>query len=646
MAVSSFKGTDASNGGGGGSKDFVLNVNSNTTYGLDRTYSSGRYSIELSDSDSTFDIYAITENGLYAGYTNTNFLEAGEDFSEVVVLGVASGYRISFSYLGVLNTAITSGDVATAGAFINSVGTSSLPDIDDFTVVNGGNFAPDVEVSFIDQSAVETAAKSISRSSSAELLITRPDSFSPDDSPYTVKVVNPGIPVPSGSNAHLLSNSITAGTNPVWTTASSLYIPTSGSVSVALLASDTEGADIDYSIISGSLPAGLSLDNESGVISGTVSLAEGDSTVAVFRAIDTGGNYLDKTITIIANNAPVWTTAAGALTAAESEASYSNQLVASGGDAAATLTYTITGGSLPTGISLSSTGLLSGNSSEAIGTTSSFVVRASDDGGAYTERSFTLLTKAPLPIATGGSITNSGGYRYHIFNSSATFEITKAGDVECYIIAGAGSGGADSGGAGGGGAGGVLVSTVPMVAIGSYPIVVGAGGGGSQSAGNDGGVSTALSLSAVGGGGGGGYPRNGRQGGSGGGGAGWVSASGGAGEPGQGNNGGRGGGTSSSIGGGGGGSSSVGNAGSGNNSASGDGGTGITILGNQYAGGGGGGANTGFNPGEGSFGGGNGGTRNSNNATAATKRGSGGGGGGSMGGAGFAGVVILRYPTA
>jgi len=64
--------------------------------------------------------------------------------------------------------------------------------------------------------------------------------------------------------------------------------------------------------------------------------------------------------------------------------------------------------------------------------------------------------------ATGGTITTSGDYKVHTFNSSGTFTITTAGNtgIEYLIIAGGGGGGAANSGVGGagGGAGGYRCS--------------------------------------------------------------------------------------------------------------------------------------------------------------------------------------------
>ena len=376
-----------------GSNDFALNVGSsgNTTFVLDKTYPSGRYGVAFDNSDSTYDIYAVTAAGVYVGYTDSAILETTQDFRTLVVLGAANNEKILFTYKGPVRTPATKGDVLAAGPFLTAVVTSSLPDIDDTTVVNGGNFAEDVEISFIGQDTNETNAKNVVRSTSTQLVVTRPDSFTPDQSPYTVKAVNPGIPSPTGSSPHILSNAVTAGTNPVWVTGTDIFYNVGGATNTTLLATDTEASDIDYALVSGTLPSGLTLDGETGVISGTFSgsASEGDVTAITVRATDAGGNFLDKAFNLTANTAPTWTTAAGELDPApSSNEAYSFQLVASTGTAGGALTYTLVSGALLTGHTLSSTGLISGTTTEVGGTVANFTVRVTDEGGLFVDRSF------------------------------------------------------------------------------------------------------------------------------------------------------------------------------------------------------------------------------------------------------------------
>ena len=117
-------------------------------------------------------------------------------------------------------------------------------------------------------------------------------------------------------------------------------------------------------------------------------------------------------------------------------------------------------------------------------------------------------------VATGGTVTTAGDFKYHVFTSSGTFTLSNSGTVS-YLIVGGGGGGGDRHGAGGG-AGGVLSSTWAATP-GSYTITVGLGGlrgatsegGQTQSgtpagAGSKGGDSSISSVATAYGGGGGG----------------------------------------------------------------------------------------------------------------------------------------------
>ncbi len=97
---------------------------------------------------------------------------------------------------------------------------------------------------------------------------------------------------------------------------------------------------------------------------------------------------------------PVWTTTAGKLASIDEQASFSLQLEANTSDSTA-ITYSLIAGSLPTGMSLTSTGLLTGTPAEvAKRTLYTFVVRATA-GSAITDRTFTLdVAGADAPTFT------------------------------------------------------------------------------------------------------------------------------------------------------------------------------------------------------------------------------------------------------
>jgi hypothetical protein len=245
-------------------------------------------------------------------------------------------------------------------------------------------------------------------------------------------------------------------------------------------------------------------------------------------------------------------------------------------------------------------------------------------------------------------------YKVHSFTTVGTYNITfsKAGFVDVLVIAGGGSGGvgesSQATGGGGGGAGGIVITyNVPVLAQ-TYSVIVGAGGAsrsGASQTGVQGSNSSFNNIQAIGGGHGAGWTGIGGTGGSGGGNTGNTTVTNNA-TAGQGNVGG----TSVTwpAAGGGGAGSPGGNATSGaTSSASGDGGRGINIDFRGFpeyvcAGGSGGGTILGniTYPG-----GGVGGIALQAGGSA-TYFGSGGGGASNVrdSGAGFKGMVAIRYP--
>jgi len=341
-----------------------------------------------------------------------------------------------------------------------------------------------------------------------------------------------------------------------------------------------------------------------------------------------------------------------------------------------TITYTVTSGSLPAGLSLgtgANNGTIQGTA-DAVGTntTSSFTIQASD-GINTNSRAYTITVNAPVVES---------------FTSSGTFSVPAGvSSVDVLVVAGGGAGAGGGGGygaGGGGGAGGLIfMPGAPVTPGGSVPITVGNGGaaaggpfsGVGDGRGSPGGNSIFNSptgvLTAIGGGtgGGGNNPSGpGLPGGSGGGagGPGGGPQNGGTAtqptQPGNSSTYGFGnpGGTATAPTAGGGGGGGAGSAGRGVGTPDPVGGTGgsgrsYDISGSSitYAGGGGGGAHVpqGVVPGSGGpGGGGTGGTGAGPGSTpGATNRGAGGGGGGENpspsgpAGSGGPGIVIVKY---
>ena len=373
------------------------------------------------------------------------------------------------------------------------------------------------------------------------------------------------------------------------------------------------------------------------------------------------------------NDSPVWSTAAGSL----GNWAGSNIQLSATDDESNTITYSVTSGSLPTGLSLSSAGLISGTST-ATPATYTFTVSASDGSNTAVTRSFSITVL--FPAVSGGTLTSDSTYYYRTFTGTGNLVISNSSISVNYLVVGGGGGaggcGAGNSATGGGGAGGYLSGTTSL-SIATHSIEIGGGGAGGPATNSSTsnieavkGTSSNFSSIATSLGGGASPNSNStyngvlRNGGSGAGGTGNTDAGQngfpGTGTAGQGNNGGfsnYGTGGTYYSGGGGGGAGAVGGNASLNSTTAGSGGAGLQWLNeNYYAGGGAGGTYNSSSFASGGIGGGgsSGGNANTVGGNGLPNTGGGGGGvGGASGGAsnlvggnGGAGVVIIRYTKA
>lgn len=281
-----------------GANDFnVVLTGSETSVTLDKEYFAGAYTITSALSDNTFDLYLFDTSNNSVGYTNTPSINATDNFNKVVVYGGTNNDLLSFTYKTTFTTASSTTDTF-AAPYITTVSVADLPNIDDTTTITGGNFDTDVEVWFDGANSYSEQAKSVVYGSSTSIVATRPDNLIEDNAPYTIRVVNPGITPPTGSNKHKLINAITVGVDPVWVSQSG-FLPVytvNSPYSTTLQATDADGGSVTYSLQSGSLPTGISLNTNTGVLSGTPTLEQ--TQTFVVRATDAGGNIADREFTL------------------------------------------------------------------------------------------------------------------------------------------------------------------------------------------------------------------------------------------------------------------------------------------------------------------------------------------------------------
>tara|TARA_B100000029_G_scaffold465192_1_gene499704 strand:- start:649 stop:2445 length:1797 start_codon:yes stop_codon:yes gene_type:complete len=133
-------------------------------------------------------------------------------------------------------------------------------------VITGTNFLTGAIASFVGSSASFNASTTTIDSATQITAVAPKSSFLNAQEPYGVKVTN-SVSGLSGT----LTNQINVDSAPTWTTASGNIADIGESdtgTHVTVAASDAEGDTIAYSVQSGSLPGGLSLNSSTGAISG------------------------------------------------------------------------------------------------------------------------------------------------------------------------------------------------------------------------------------------------------------------------------------------------------------------------------------------------------------------------------------------
>jgi hypothetical protein len=185
----------------------------------------------------------------------------------------------------------------------------------------------------------------------------------------------------NGSTSNVVPYTISSGTTPVAITTSSLPDATTGGAYSATLAASGGTTPYTWSVSSGSLPAGLTLNANTGAISGTPTTAGSSSfTVMVADSTSPTPQTATKDLSITVNGGG----GGGSVTITTSSmpdgtagTPYSAALQTSGGTGP--YTWALTDGSLPEGLTLNpTTGEISGTpNSSAVGT-ADFTVEVTD----------------------------------------------------------------------------------------------------------------------------------------------------------------------------------------------------------------------------------------------------------------------------
>lgn len=223
--------------------------------------------------------------------------------------------------------------------------------IGELFTVTGAEFDVNTTVIFKGADSTEYASAVVTFISSAQITATNATTLPVSNEPYKIKVT-------SATGTITSFQTIDSGTLPTFTTASGQLSSNAWNVpvSTSVLASDTETSIASYSIVTGVLPTGLSINTSTGAITGTP--IEQNSTTYTFtvQALDTAGNATTRQFNIqIINGTPVWSVpaAAGSITIYINEAATgSNAVTLTATDPEGSAVVYSTSNTLPTGLNL------------------------------------------------------------------------------------------------------------------------------------------------------------------------------------------------------------------------------------------------------------------------------------------------------
>jgi len=385
-------------GGGGATTGFAIDTGdgTKTDVTLTKEYPAGGYQVSSANGNQGLFIFFGASDGTPAGGTSSKSIVATKAFNKLTIIGVTANDLITFTYkeTATLNAVGTSSTYS--GAVVTSFTPNQISAVNDTLILNGAALGANVTVKFTGANNIPLNAKSITRVSDTQLIVTRPDTMPGDQDPYKITVQNPGIePAVSTSTA---TQPLYAGSAPTWSTASTLPAFTKNtSYTQQLVASDPDLTALTFSFVSGSLPAGLTYAANTSTISGTPT----GSTAATFtiRATELSGRYTDRTF-VLPNAYPVFTTGA-TLSSYSKNVSYSTTIVATDDSGVAPSLSVV--GTMPNGLSFNAlTGAVSGTPTTS--TTQTFTIRATDANGSTTDNTFTIPNNGPSWVTEAGAL--------------------------------------------------------------------------------------------------------------------------------------------------------------------------------------------------------------------------------------------------
>jgi hypothetical protein len=258
------------------------------------------FATALSDGDvvdvvayGTFNVAAIDASNITSG--NLNIARIAD--------GSITNAKLVNSSITINGSSVSLGGSVTVGETKPTI-TSITPDTIDNTqtsiVITGTNFVITPQVEFINTSTgIWYIADTVTRDSATQLTINATLAV---DGNYKIRIENPD------GNAVLSSTALlTVSDAPTWSTSAGSLGSIAAGSSASFTVSATSDSAVTYSITSGALPGGLSLNSSTGAITGTESGATAETTYNfTIRATDAESQTADRafsiTVTIGINN--------------------------------------------------------------------------------------------------------------------------------------------------------------------------------------------------------------------------------------------------------------------------------------------------------------------------------------------------------
>ena len=166
-------------------------------------------------------------------------------------------------------------------------------------VITGSGFNSGATITYIGANGTDFNASTVTVNSNTQISAVAPKaSFLNAQEPYGVKVTN------TSALSATLASQINVDTSPSWQTASGSLgtLAEGASANISVTAIDADGDTIVYSVQSGSLPAGTSLNTSTGAITGTLSNVNADTTSNFTLRATANTKTADRAFSIIVQN--------------------------------------------------------------------------------------------------------------------------------------------------------------------------------------------------------------------------------------------------------------------------------------------------------------------------------------------------------